>query len=84
MAKLPPRVPYPRASKTDDTLKRLLETLMKRVEELDGKMATRLSEMGEKINSIEEWRIAQVSESVQEEQAVAERVQSEAEARTAS
>ena len=54
MAKLPPRVPYPRASKADDTLKWLLETLMKRVEELDGQMATRLSEMGDKINSLEE------------------------------
>lgn len=84
MAKIPPRVPYPRASKTDDTLKRLLETLMKRVEELDGQMATRLSEMGDKINSMEEWRTAQVPKSVQKEQAVAERVQSEAEAGTAS
>lgn len=72
MAKLPPRVPYPRASKMDDTLKRLLETLMKRVEELDGKMEARLSEMGDKINSMEERRTSQMSGSVQEEQAVAE------------
>lgn len=76
MAKMPPRVPYPRASKTNDTLKRLLETLMKRVEELDGQMATKLSEMGDKINSMEERRTAQVPESMQEEQVVAERVQS--------
>lgn len=84
MAKLPPRVPYPRASKTDDTLKRLLETLMKRVEELDGQMATRLLEMGDKINSLEERRTTQVPESVQEGKPVADRVQSEVEARTTS
>jgi len=35
MAKMPPRTTHSRAPKIDDTLKKLLETLMKRVEELD-------------------------------------------------
>lgn len=67
MARMSPRVTHLRASKTEESLKQLLETLMKRVEELDRQMATRLSEMGEKINNMEGRRTVQVPESVQEE-----------------
>ena len=66
MAKMPLKMTYSRASKTDDTLKQMLESLVKRVEEMDGQMATRMTEMGAKINSLEAQRLVQVPESVQE------------------
>jgi len=79
MAKMPPRMTYLRASKSDDTLKQMLETLVKRVEEMDEQMTTRMTEMGAKISSLEAQRLVQVPESVQEEPATEEQLPSEAE-----
>lgn len=81
MAKMPPRMTYPRASKTNDTLKQMLEILVKRVEEMDGQMETRLTEMGENISNFEVQRMVQVPKLVQEEPVMEEWVPSEAKTR---
>lgn len=78
---MPPRMTYSRASKTDDMLKQMLESLVKRVEEMDGQMGTQLTEIGAKINNLEAQRLVQVPKLVQEEPVTKEQVKSKVKTR---